>query len=339
MIDFVVPFKFIPGLTAGTIIRTGVLLKDASTGQIIGHLKEAGEVARSISNISPFDPIGIAGQIVQAHELGKIKESLEALQLVSSIGAVASVATLGICAAGFTVLYSRLNKLDEKLDTTLAGIASIKDTVNNLDFKWETFTISRLKTASDHLEIADLSSSNKSRDSHAGIARSMFSEMRNYYLSLLKGNSMWTNGEVPIMSAAEFYSRYILCCMGHLHAEFILNDIDAYENTLNIIRRDVKSASTFDQKLCFRNRHDLLTGGPITIERQANQIIIDIKKCANIVTETNSRIDTMLVESSYIKKTGVTPREYAEEIRQQDSGVWVIPSEFGVNYITDLKTR
>lgn len=72
----------------------------------------------------PVSPQAIPTVLETTQDLVQVGPALEALQLVSTVGAVTSVANVGISIVGFAVALKRLNRIEGKLDqmmTTPAG--------------------------------------------------------------------------------------------------------------------------------------------------------------------------------------------------------------------------
>src|SRR4051794_35485059 len=101
-----VPARFLADVIAGQVKRYGCILKETGTGKIIGHLKEVGRAAEALAGM-PLNPLSgpasllaQAGQWVDTHaQLSQMKEALGRLQLIGTVGAVASVAGLGVSVA------------------------------------------------------------------------------------------------------------------------------------------------------------------------------------------------------------------------------------------------
>lgn len=55
-ISFEIPAKFMIKVLSGEYVRYGGIIKDAATGQVIGHLKEVGSLGR-ILNVVPTSPL------------------------------------------------------------------------------------------------------------------------------------------------------------------------------------------------------------------------------------------------------------------------------------------
>src|SRR4051812_2548140 len=113
------PASFLQAVIDGRVARYGCVLKDVLSGRIVGHLKEVGQAAVLLSG-APVSPIGTAasvvaqaGQWLDSHvQLKAIRQTLEHLQLVTTAGALASVAGLGVSVAGFALVLRRLERLE-----------------------------------------------------------------------------------------------------------------------------------------------------------------------------------------------------------------------------------
>ena len=111
MINFTIPLNYLPRILSGDYIRYGAIVKEASSGKIIGHLKETGMLQNILSQ-SPTNPLQMAEFVSSNMQLMQIQKTLEGLQLISSIGAVASVANLGVSIAGFAIVINKLNNIE-----------------------------------------------------------------------------------------------------------------------------------------------------------------------------------------------------------------------------------
>jgi hypothetical protein len=146
-----VPSQFLPAVIAGTVVRHGCILKDRSTGRIVGHLKEVGQAGAWLAG-APRNPLAAGaaalarvGQWVDTHrQLSRIREALEHLRLVSSVGAAASVAGLGVSVAGFAVVLSRLRRLEQNLNR---GMDALRAEVERLHLKLDLLQMAELTAA------------------------------------------------------------------------------------------------------------------------------------------------------------------------------------------------
>lgn len=324
MIPFEVPAEFIPKVASGELLRYGAILKDANTGLIVGHLKEAGGLAESLSALTP---IGAASQAGQHFQLAQIQNTLETLQMISTVGAVASVATFGICVAGFAVVNKKLNQLNSKLDGIIAEVEAIRELIEKMNIKWEAITLSKLQTASEQLTIAQNTKTLSRRNDLLERSCHTFIEFKNYYLNIIENHDFWTNSQLPMNSATEMYSRFITCCLGQLYSEFLLGDMSSFKTSWKIVNEKVSKISKFDKLLALRARTDQIASDILsmtTVDRQ--QIATQVKEADSIASETCARVDTMIVEAEYLEKKGIEPFDYIEQLRCLQPDIILIPS-------------
>src|SRR4051794_32784562 len=117
-----IPAKFLQAVAEGSAERCGCLLRDAATKRILGHLKEVGQLPGLLSRMPLPSVLGVGGvaQIgrwIDHHaQLKHIQVALDKLRLVSTVGAVASVAGLGVSVAGFAIVLNRLQRLESQLN-------------------------------------------------------------------------------------------------------------------------------------------------------------------------------------------------------------------------------
>lgn len=120
-IPFGIPEQFAAGMADGSVLRFGALLKDAGSGQILGHIQETGLAHRLLDGVlsTPFTPVGVAGSLasniasnVQLSQLTILVEGLEVLQF-ATLGA--SVAGIGVSAVGFYLMNKKLNRIQSQI--------------------------------------------------------------------------------------------------------------------------------------------------------------------------------------------------------------------------------
>lgn len=164
-----VPVRFLSAYLAGGVVRYGSILKDSSSGRIVGHLVDLGQNARVLDTM-PLGPLshlakaaktvateyrlgtienvaqlseerlhGIQQSLSLSHlKLAEIQHGLNCLQLIGSIGAVASIANLGVSVVGFSMVLRRLNRMEHNLNQGWTGCVptSRKSTLNSICLRW-----------------------------------------------------------------------------------------------------------------------------------------------------------------------------------------------------------
>ena len=133
------PLKFVaPGQfsDATTYERIGAIIFDKVSRKIVGHVQELGgwRLIESLP-LPSGNPLGLAMKAVQSAQLHKILQTVATIQTMATVGAVASVASLGVSIAGFTMVLSRLDRMERKLDALLARTEAVHQAVRRLDVK------------------------------------------------------------------------------------------------------------------------------------------------------------------------------------------------------------
>ncbi len=156
MNPFTIPFsvaaEHIPGLLSGQVVRYGAILKDASTGQILGHVQETGAVQKLLQAGLSFDPtgatglIGVAQNAAMMSKLNAMQQALGSLQVLQYASLFSSVIGVGVTAASTAMILKRLNAVDDAL-------AVIEASIDGLPAKWRELSLrSRLVDVSTSIE-------------------------------------------------------------------------------------------------------------------------------------------------------------------------------------------
>jgi len=119
-IPFVIPAEFAAGITEGSIIRFGTLLKEASSGQILGHLQETGLGQKLLSGISavPFSPLESVNAVSNIYtniQITQIKSMIASLEMMQFVNLGAVLTGIGVSIVGFNLINQKLAKLEQHL--------------------------------------------------------------------------------------------------------------------------------------------------------------------------------------------------------------------------------
>lgn len=117
-IAFSIPSKFIAGISDGSLVRFGGIIKEAGGGQIVAHLQETGVVQNLISNA--FNPLSTISSIGANFQLHKITQMVETLQVMSFASLGVGLVGVGISAVGFKVMNDRLKGVRSELTSLSA---------------------------------------------------------------------------------------------------------------------------------------------------------------------------------------------------------------------------
>ena len=322
-----IPEQFLSRILNGELVRHGAILQDVASGQIVGHLKEAGQLGLALSQfpMSPFglitETVNLAVNVHQSAQLRKIQQAMEVLQISSTIGAVASVASMGISVAGFAVVMKRLKRVETKLDSVAGEIQSIREVLEQCNLKWEAMTMSKLTHASERLITAEEATARKC--DLLTEANSEFSRLRHYFYILLSELRPSFNADLGIGQVRELLSRYFVAAMGQLHSEFLLNDLNAYRKTLSLVHEQSKALTDFTALDVFRNRSD--SRPPLDINFDHKQLMDEVRGLKLYVTETVDRIESSHVELDFLEQNHIAPTEYLDFLKKQELNLVLIP--------------
>ena len=221
--------KWLPLADSGVveINRRANRLVWSDSGQFAAALTPTSGLAEKLASL-PLDASMLKTAVSAASELAAIGPALEKLQLISTIGAVASVANVGISLVGFAVVMHRLNRIEGKLDQMMSKLDELRDAVRAIGVELSAIVYARLAAAHANLDSALAASTDGERRERARDARRLFQEARLRYLELWKRADPWNSPSLEIATALELQGRYAAAAIGELQAEFILGDAGAF---------------------------------------------------------------------------------------------------------------
>ncbi len=323
-IPFDVPAEFLPHVLSGNYVRYGAILKDVSTGQIVGHLKEVGGLTTGLPGAAIFP------QLVQSAQLAHIQQTLNALKLVATVGAVASVASLGVSIAGFAVVAHKLRRIEGKIDQLANELGCIRDCIKELGTNSDALTLAKIDVAAEQLNLAITSSDETRWRGRAEEAILLFSQMRRLNWRLFNLLDPWNRYDVPPKAALELFSRACTCSLGQLEAEFLVGDSGTLERTWAQVLDESRQAANFNLKEAYRSRSDgaIRRGLAFQTATITEDLPARLSASKLIADETVARIDTLKIEAEYVRRLGITPREYVRELQQiKEPNVVLLPCQ------------
>jgi len=138
------------------------------------------------------------------------------------VGAIASVASLGVSIAGFTLVLSKLNRMDRKLDQVLSETAKVRSLVERLHVKVDALPMARLRAELEAVGLAQNYDRARRRDSlHRSIAE--LATLRHYYAALLADEQFCALGTEHMLALVDTHERLVAASEGELFAEFLLD--------------------------------------------------------------------------------------------------------------------
>ena len=336
------PAKFIAEMAAGRIVRYGAVLKNVGTGQIVGHLKEIGDMGSILASLvsSPLkiansvNPLGFVtdgiGHALNAYQIrgvqrsvDEVKNLVEGLQLVTNIAAISSVAGLGISIGGFALVNNKLKKIDEKIDGIADDIQVIKNVLSELSIGWEAMSNARFQTAAETLLVAENSDTEARRQELIKEAVSEFAHLRNYYSHLLQRGGLFKDVSIDLDSLYEIVARYTVSCMGVLQAEFMTGDLGSYRTRLETIQREYADLVSFSARATYLSRCDQSTKLDLGFDHQA--LAKSLTAFSEASKENVARIETYGTELEYLEHNMLSVSEYMTSLREHESDIVLLP--------------
>jgi hypothetical protein len=148
-IPFEIPLRYLSQVDAGEIVRYGTVLKDVSSGKIVGHLQQTGLFDHVLGNAvaglgqvvqsgtSPINLLTGVGTVIQNEQIkGKLTsltDMVSGLQTLGLVSSVASIAGIGVTVASTMILMQRIKKVDESIGRMEGQIAGMAEHLQKTD--------------------------------------------------------------------------------------------------------------------------------------------------------------------------------------------------------------
>lgn len=293
-------------------------VSDAVTGQFVGALVPTSDLAKQLATL-PMQPHLAASMISQTAELSKLQPLLATLQLTSTVGALASVATLGVTCVGFAVVLRRLDRMDAKLDELLGSVAALKEAVDGIRTHMETLSLARIRAAGQCLDRALAADTAAKRNELASRARDLFQEAKAHYLELWRASAPWSQFDVPVAAAIELQGRYVACAIGEIQAEFLGGDLGTYREAIRSTTVDIRTHLSPQLDDAFRSRCDAACSrGRPTISlfyEEMETTATSLQTALDITDWTARRLEASVVDAELVEARGIEPFEFLQAQR------------------------
>lgn len=156
---FQVPAKFEAAVRAGEVLRYGGILKEVSTGQIVGHLQETGLAQKLLSSAfnGPLAPVQAISslaanfQISQvSSQLVQVKSMLEVMQVFQYATLGSSLVGVGVSAIGFSVLNKKIEQVVKLIDSLRLQVGEGFDAVRAARLRDWVFDVNGILVEAEH---------------------------------------------------------------------------------------------------------------------------------------------------------------------------------------------
>ena len=133
-IPFVVPAKFQAAVEAGQVARYGAILKNETTGRIVGHLQETGALRKLVhAGLSVGGgPLNTATGIYGIVQNEQIKSRLDAMQAMMGSLQSLNIASLALSAVGIGVTVASTMMTLQSLRALKTDLLRIEETIERI---------------------------------------------------------------------------------------------------------------------------------------------------------------------------------------------------------------
>ena len=316
-----IPFLFeTPNKFADPLLyeRIGAMIHERASGHIVGHIQELGSWGLlSKMPIPGGNPLGLVTEAIQIGQLHGIQQTLNTVQTLATVGAMASVATLGVSVAGFTAVLSKLKRIDGKLDRVLSEVAQVRKLVDILDIKTDALQLSKLRHALEAVELARNYSESR-RNTDLIVAIGNLAKLRHYYGELLSNQQFCAFGTENIPMLFEVQEKLVAACEGELFAEFLLGSTPAAISARWGAQRKVFDAIAWTTptslyQLAERGDHDSGVWLVTTAKERSDKV----KALAEIRTESTARLASMPALAQFLHDRDVSGLHYMQLLEEQ----------------------
>jgi len=310
----------VSGLRAGQYAMSEAAnrVRDVGTGRFVAALVPSEGLQRNLTEL-PLNTAEAAARLAASPSIAQLLPVLQAMQVASTVGALASVANLGISCVGFALVLQRLGRIEGRLDDMLTKLEVLQDSVRQLQAHADALSLARLRAAGDSLDRAVFADTPSSRRELAARSRGLFQESRAFYLELWLHARPWSQLKIPVPTALEMQSRFVVCAIGEIQAEFIGGDMGAFRHAVHSVATDVKTHMSLDAAVALRERSDAACVQGV--EELAHfgvriaELTAQLRVARDVTDWTGKRLEAFASDAELPAELGVEPYEIVQAIR------------------------
>ncbi len=300
---------------------------DSQTGRFVAGFVPGDGLQQTLSTL-PLNVGDAAARLAASKGGSALLPVLQSLQIINTVGCLASVANLGVSCVGFALVLQRLARIEGKLDEMLTKVDVLQESVRHLQAHNDALSLAHVRAAGDCLDRAMSASTPAKRQELATHARNLFQESRALYLELWKAAQPWHQFSVPVQTALEMQSRYVVCAIGEIQAEFIGGDMGTFRHAVGSAVEDFALHMSLDAPSAFRSRSDAACAQTVVLAR-FGYALADLTaqlRVANDVTRwTAQRLEGFASDADLPTELGLEPHEVARVVRlAKGDGLYVL---------------
>ncbi len=313
---------YLPGLESGEfhIRDVGNHVIRSDSGETIASLVPGRQLQTELAKL-PLDPTQATRAISQSGRLKDHALLLAMMHMTSSVGALASVANIGLSCVDFGVVLPRLARVEGKLDECFERLDVLERAVKKLHTNLYSLAMARLKPADDALERSLRADSVENRMELARRARDGFAESKHLYLELWKQVDPWNEPTIDVPTAIEMKNRFVTCAIGELQADFVCGDMGQFTHAARTAVRDYDETFGLDAPAALRSRCDSACADTETLARFDSHLpalSAHFRLAIGVVTYTKRRLAAFEQDADLPDQLGLEPHQVARLTRDAD---------------------
>lgn len=299
--------------------RIGAVIWEIASNKIAGHVQEkSGWKLLSRLPIPGGNPLNLTVEAVQSGQLVMIQRTLNSVQSLATIGAVASVASLGVSIAGFAAVLAKLNRMDGKLDKMLAETARLREMVQGLSVRVDALPLSQLRARLEEVGMARRYEPGRRRDSLRDSVEKL-AELRHFYGSLLASPDFCSLGTDNMLALADTHERLVAACQGELYAEFLLGGDPTLMAARWQLQQTILDAVAWNSP---ERLYDLTAQGDreagVYMVTRPEDRLASVQALGAIREESIARLESMPLLTMHLADRGVATDEYMRALDEQE---------------------
>ena len=327
-IPFDVPARFAEGILSGQITRYGAILKDVSTGQIVGHLQETGFLNVALSQVvNPITSLITApSSLISNYQIYRVdKKIMHLTGLVQSVQTL-QFATLGVASLGLGINVASFLVLNRKLDDLSIKIDALERVIRDLFEKQWVEDLRRYESRLEGL-LAQAEEGWKESDGGSRVWRKVAYDLNEYY-EFYAGRLSEILSEQPanLTALCYFTERLRVVIQTRLQCLILNNE---YASAIHFAKICLSRFQGIFDKVSpmslFRSSiHRKQVVKKEEIEREACEMIPRFREFIMIIRELSEILNSRPYLIERLKMKNIDGREYIIEARQKEECPFVL---------------
>lgn len=324
--SFKLPEEFLEKISTGEYKRYGAIVKETAKGQVVGHLKEVGNLDLLNNFIpAPFNTIGrIFSEVMQYARHKEVMAALGVLQTNSYVAIGLGIASLIAIAFATKIILKRLKETEKKLFLKLDVINSNIDKIHYTRIK---DLISELEAAFEIMQIVSKTENLERKALRLKDANHKFLELKKKFLKDFNEFDLENKKVIPTEQQLFYYNMFNLSCIGSYSTEFLIGDYDSIEENLKSILQDREGLSLPNYEGIYehwwKERTKVISLDGIR-EINSGDHALQLKGIKDMITEDQLGFESLRSELIFLTENKINPQSYLNELRAMEPNIVLV---------------